>query len=220
MPSQRAEFPGRLGHSLAGRLGTPDHAPRAWAVFDHCFTCSKDTRSALPFRSSKSQARPRSVSAGALSPCGAASWTTSTDERGSSESARHRPLLVMHSPQDTAVDVDNARRIFQAALRPESFVALDRADHLSTRAADARFAESSISFRAARYVPLDARSDGPRIQDIGHAGSCVVRGCDVGRIARQRIGVGSASRILILRQAPRMSGRQHPANPADERKRA
>ena len=46
MPSARIEFTGSLGHPLAGRLDTPDGSPRAWAVFAHCFTCSKDTRAA------------------------------------------------------------------------------------------------------------------------------------------------------------------------------
>ncbi len=46
MPSTRIEFTGSLGHPLAGRLDTPDGAPRAWAVFAHCFTCSKDTKAA------------------------------------------------------------------------------------------------------------------------------------------------------------------------------
>jgi uncharacterized OsmC-like protein len=32
MPSTRIEFIGSLGHPLAGRLDTPDGAPRAWAV--------------------------------------------------------------------------------------------------------------------------------------------------------------------------------------------
>lgn len=46
MPSTRIEFTGSLGHPLAGRLDTPDGQPRAWAVFAHCFTCSKDTKAA------------------------------------------------------------------------------------------------------------------------------------------------------------------------------
>lgn len=46
MPKQRVEFQGSLGHSLAGRLDLPSSAPRAWAVFAHCFTCSKDTKAA------------------------------------------------------------------------------------------------------------------------------------------------------------------------------
>ncbi len=47
MPSTRIEFTGSLGHPLAGRLDTPDGAPLAWAVFAHCFTCSKDTKAAV-----------------------------------------------------------------------------------------------------------------------------------------------------------------------------
>jgi len=49
-------------------------------------------------------------------------------------------LLVMHSPSDTTVDADNARRIYEAARHPKSFVALDGADHLLTNPADAAFA--------------------------------------------------------------------------------
>lgn len=42
MPSERLEFPGSTGAALAGRLDLPDSAPRAFALFAHCFTCSKD----------------------------------------------------------------------------------------------------------------------------------------------------------------------------------
>lgn len=38
----RIEFPGADGHLLAGRLDLPIGAPRAFALFAHCFTCSKD----------------------------------------------------------------------------------------------------------------------------------------------------------------------------------
>ena len=46
MPNHRVEFPGSLGHPLTGRLDQSNGAPRAWAVFAHCFTCSKDTKAA------------------------------------------------------------------------------------------------------------------------------------------------------------------------------
>jgi putative redox protein len=46
MPTQRIEFPGSQGEMLAGRLDTPETAPRAWALFAHCFTCSKDGKAA------------------------------------------------------------------------------------------------------------------------------------------------------------------------------
>lgn len=47
MPSIRTEFTGSQGATLAARLDTPETPPRAWAVFAHCFTCSKDTRAAV-----------------------------------------------------------------------------------------------------------------------------------------------------------------------------
>ena len=41
-----------------------------------------------------------------------------------------RPLLVMHSPQDTIVGIENAASIYQAAHHPKSFISLNNADHL------------------------------------------------------------------------------------------
>ena len=46
MPSIRTEFTGSHGATLAARLDTPDTEPHAWAIFAHCFTCSKDTKAA------------------------------------------------------------------------------------------------------------------------------------------------------------------------------
>ncbi len=62
-------------------------------------------------------------------------------------------LMVLHSPSDTTVSVDNAREIFEAARHPKSFVALDGADHLLTRPADAQFAADVIGAWVRRYVP-------------------------------------------------------------------
>src|SRR5262245_36640686 len=39
-------FPGASGALLAGRLDLPAAAPSAFALFAHCFTCSKDTLAA------------------------------------------------------------------------------------------------------------------------------------------------------------------------------
>jgi alpha/beta superfamily hydrolase len=41
-----------------------------------------------------------------------------------------RALLILHSPQDRVVGIDNADYLFQAARHPKSFVSLDRTDHL------------------------------------------------------------------------------------------
>lgn len=40
--SHKIEFPGALGETLAARLDTGPGEPRAYALFAHCFTCSKD----------------------------------------------------------------------------------------------------------------------------------------------------------------------------------
>ncbi|ABM61196.1 alpha/beta hydrolase family protein [Halorhodospira halophila] len=64
-----------------------------------------------------------------------------------------RPLLVMHAPLDEVVPVREARRIFETAKHPKSYISLDDADHLLTRAADARYAATLIAAWAARYLP-------------------------------------------------------------------
>ncbi|UWU95097.1 alpha/beta fold hydrolase [Bradyrhizobium sp. CB1015] len=64
----------------------------------------------------------------------------------------HKALLVMHSPVDDTVGIDNATKIFVAAKHPKSFVSLDHADHLLTKPADALYAADVIVAWASRYV--------------------------------------------------------------------
>jgi putative redox protein len=42
MRSEKFTFPGSDGQELAARLDLPDAAPKAYALFAHCFTCTKD----------------------------------------------------------------------------------------------------------------------------------------------------------------------------------
>ncbi len=42
MRSKRFTFAGSQGFALAARLDKPDDTPRAYALFAHCFTCTKD----------------------------------------------------------------------------------------------------------------------------------------------------------------------------------
>jgi len=48
----------------------------------------------------------------------------------------HRALLVMHSPTDDTVGIENATRIFVTARHPKSFVSLAGADHLLSQKRD------------------------------------------------------------------------------------
>jgi putative redox protein len=66
----------------------------------------------------------------------------------------HKALLVMQSPVDDTVGIDNATKIFVAAKHPKSFVSLDHADHLLTKPADALYAADVIAAWASRYIDV------------------------------------------------------------------
>jgi putative redox protein len=68
--------------------------------------------------------------------------------------ALRRALLVLHSPTDDTVGIDNATRIFLAAKHPKSFVSLADADHLLTRRRDAVYAAHVIAAWAERYIEI------------------------------------------------------------------
>ncbi|EAR14527.1 bifunctional alpha/beta hydrolase/OsmC family protein [Robiginitalea biformata] len=63
-----------------------------------------------------------------------------------------KALLLLHSPQDTIVGIDQAERLYRAARHPKSFITLDGADHLLSLPSDARYAGSVIASWAARYT--------------------------------------------------------------------
>jgi len=252
MPSTRVEFTGSLGHPLAGRLDTPDGPVRAWALFAHCFTCSKDTKAAAYIARALAEAGfgvlrfdftglggsggdfgNTHFSSNVDDLVAAADWLRGAhgapallvghslggaavlaaahrvadaravvtlgapfepahvvhqlgeslaaieadgqarvalggreftlrreflDDVAGQPQAQHiqelrRALLVLHAPGDKVVGVDNARRIFEQARHPKSFVSLDDADHLLSREVDARYAAGIIAAWAARYLP-------------------------------------------------------------------
>jgi len=70
-----------------------------------------------------------------------------------------RALLVMHSPVDKIVGIDNAADMYTAAKHPKSFVSLDSADHLLSDEADAMYAGDVLSAWSRRYVDHSARPE-------------------------------------------------------------
>jgi putative redox protein len=252
--SLQVTFPGSRGASLAARLDLPSDSPQSYALFAHCFTCSKDLRAASKiasvlvsrglgvlrfdftglgssegefantnFSSNKEDVRlaalwldhhhgPTRLLIGhslggaavlavasdlpevaAVATIGAPAdvrhvesllrGITATIERegealvtlaGRSfkirrqflEDIRSRRLihrvagleqavLFLHSPTDLTVGLENARRLFEAAPHPKSFVALAGADHLLTEVRDAAYAADVIAAWAGRYLPMD-----------------------------------------------------------------
>ena len=247
----KIEFPGSNGATLAARLDSPEGTPSAYALFAHCFTCSKDSFAASrisralvdygiavlrfdftglggsdgDFSSTNFSSNIDDVvaateylrdnyraptillghSLGGAAVLAAAHRIPSTraiatlgspsdpahisnlfshasaeivadgeatvqlggrpfrirkqlldDIAAQPQSERLRDLnaalLVLHSPSDQTVGIDNAREIFDAARHPKSFVALDGADHLLSDRDDSAFAASMIAAWAARYA--------------------------------------------------------------------
>jgi len=250
----KVEFPGALGASLNARLDSPVAPPVAYALFAHCFTCSKETRAATYLAAALAErgiatlrfdftglggsggdfantnftsnvddlvaaadflraryrapeilvghslggaavlaAAPRIPEATGVATIGAPfdpahvlRVIPNRDEiervgeaevvlagrrfrirkqllddlagqnLGDIMRGLGKALLVMHSPRDDTVEIENATRIFQAARHPKSFVSLDPADHLLTRREDATYAGHVLAAWAERYLRGEA----------------------------------------------------------------
>ena len=264
--TERISFTGSMGDELAARLDTPLDRPRAYALFAHCFTCSKDIAAATriaraltcrgvavlrfdftglghsggEFANSNFSSNVEDLIAAAdylrdtgeapaiiighslggaavLAAAGRISEAKAVVTIGAPADPSHvshlfdekkdeieaageaevtlagrqfrikrqflediagqhletaigalgKPLLVLHSPIDDTVDVDNARMIFIVAKHPKSFVSLDTADHLLTRREDAEYAADVLASWAGRYLPpLPAEEDPPLDQGV------------------------------------------------------
>lgn len=77
----------------------------------------------------------------------------------------HKALLVLHSPLDQTVGIENASRLFQMARHPKSFVSLDRADHLLSRPEDAAYAAAIVAAWSSRFLPPDPAAEAPAPRD-------------------------------------------------------
>lgn len=69
------------------------------------------------------------------------------------------PLLILHSPQDTIVGIDNAATLYKNAFHPKSFISLEGADHLLSNKEDAYYVANVIGSWLQRYVKLDTKKE-------------------------------------------------------------
>ena len=258
--SEKLTFPNREGIELAGRLELPAGQPLAFALFAHCFTCSKDIAAAgrisralgrkgiavlrfdftgignsdgdfantdftsnqkdlaaaADFLREHHQAPQLLVghSLGGAAVLGVASeipevravctigapsdpshvlglmedrierieaegcaqvelggrrfeitkaFLDSLDDRTFSDRIRRldAALLVLHAPLDETVGIDEARKIYEAAKHPKSFVTLDGADHLLSNVEDSEYVAEILAAWAPRYldVPFPSGDD-------------------------------------------------------------
>lgn len=119
-----------------------------------------------------------------------------------------RPLLILHSPVDEMVGIDNAARIFFAARHPKSFVSLDQADHLLTDDRDACFAGTVLAGWASRYLPQPP----PRVVEDPATGDRVV--AVTGRIPF-RTEVLAGGHALLADEPLRLGGQDAGPTPYD-----
>jgi putative redox protein len=83
----------------------------------------------------------------------------------------HKALLVMHSPTDDTVGIENATKIFAAAKHPKSFVSLAGADHLLSQKNDSDYVADIIAAWVTRYLEAMAPE---QVADPGEAPRQVV----------------------------------------------
>jgi uncharacterized OsmC-like protein/alpha-beta hydrolase superfamily lysophospholipase len=68
-----------------------------------------------------------------------------------------KAILIMHSPQDKIVKVEDAAKLYHAARHPKSFVTLDGADHLLSDKRDSRYVGDLIACWAQRYINISQK---------------------------------------------------------------
>jgi len=72
-------------------------------------------------------------------------------------------LMVMHSPRDTTVSIENAADIYKAAKHPKSFISLDDADHLLLKEEDSLYVGMMIAAWSHRYIEIPVQENTKKI---------------------------------------------------------
>jgi uncharacterized OsmC-like protein/alpha-beta hydrolase superfamily lysophospholipase len=119
-------------------------------------------------------------------------------------------LLVMHSPVDEVVSVNNARIIFDTARHPKSFITLEGADHLLSDRADAEYAASVLAAWSSRYVAAHTTTADLKTDDPAD-GAVRVAESGPGRLTQQI----SARRHRLVADEPRSIGDDAGPTPYD-----
>lgn len=86
----------------------------------------------------------------------------------------NRALLIMHSPQDEIVHIDNAAKIYHAAKHPKSYISLDGADHLLSDKKESHYVGDLIACWANKYINKpekeNLKSEKEVVARLGHEG--------------------------------------------------
>lgn len=114
-----------------------------------------------------------------------------------------KALLVFHSPLDNMVSINEASKIYSAAKHPKSFISLDKADHLLSKAKDAEYVATMISTWVSRYLELPAKQNSPLptlehgdilVREIDHKFTCLINTQDHQLIGDEPITFGGQNK--------------------------
>lgn len=154
-----------IGHSLGGTavLSAAKHIPSSKAIAtigspadaDHILHILDDRHEELE---SKGQV---DVKIGGLSYTITNDFVEDIRQQNVKDEVRRlgKALLVMHSPLDDTVSIDQASELFMRAKHPKSFVTLDNADHLLSDPADSRYAANVLTAWVSRYLDMTLQPD-------------------------------------------------------------
>ncbi len=92
-----------------------------------------------------------------------------------------KALLILHSPTDDIVGIENASHIFTTAKHPKSFVSLAGADHLLSKKSDAIYVANVIAAWAERYLEQPIQVSDEQIE----SGTVVVRETGGGKFQQE-----------------------------------
>ena len=65
-----------------------------------------------------------------------------------------KAFLIMHSPEDAVVSIEQAAKIYKALKHPKSFISLSGADHMLSKSKDANYVAETIQAWCKRYLDL------------------------------------------------------------------
>lgn len=72
----------------------------------------------------------------------------------------NRALLIMHSPIDNVVSINDASLIFESAKHPKSFISLHNSDHMLSGTEDSIYAGNTISAWVSKYIsPIEYQQE-------------------------------------------------------------
>ena len=195
-----------IGHSLGGAavLKAAEHIPSAKAVVTigapadaghvkHLFQCDLDTIDAEGEAEVDLGGRPFKIKK---------QFVDDLNQQDTNHiSQLRKALLVMHSPIDDTVSINEAEKIYVAAKHPKSFVSLDHANHLLTRREDAAYAAKVIATWSEKFIDvandLPAKAIVPekhvRVTEIDHQFKCDVQTTSHQWVADEPISVGGTN---------------------------